>query len=151
ELADSRTRKPGQPIVALGHPRGLQYSVVSGVLSGQRDLEGMSMLQLAIPIETGNSGGPVLDMRGRVHGIVTMKSQVTPNLGFAVPSNALKPLLAKPNPVPMSRWLTIGRPDKSEWQTVFGNGWRQRAGRIIADGAGTGFGGRTLCLTQQPV
>jgi regulator of sirC expression with transglutaminase-like and TPR domain len=148
ELGDSGTLKPGQPIVALGHPRGLKYSVVSGVLSGQRDLDGMSMLQLAIPIETGNSGGPVLDMRGRVHGIVTMKA-VTPNLGFAVPSNALKPLLAKPNPVPMSRWLTIGRLDKAEWRTVFGNGWRQRAGRIIADGAGTGFGGRTLCLAQQ--
>jgi serine protease Do len=151
ELGDSGTLKPGQPIVALGHPRGLKYSVVSGVLSGQRDLEGMSMLQLAIPIETGNSGGPVLDMRGRVHGIVTMKALVTPNLGFAVPSNALKPLLAKPNSVPMSRWLTIGRLDKSEWQTVFGGGWRQRAGRIIADGTGSGFGGRTLCLAQQPL
>jgi len=151
ELADSALLKPGQAIVALGHPRGLKYSVVSGVLSGQRDVEGMSMLQLAIPIEPGNSGGPVLDMRGRVQGIVTMKSLVTPNLGFAVPSNALKPLLAKPNPVPMSRWLTIGRLDKSEWHTVFGGGWRQRAGRIIADGPGTGFGGRTLCLAQQPL
>jgi regulator of sirC expression with transglutaminase-like and TPR domain len=150
ELGDSALLKPGQPIVALGHPRGLKYSVVSGVLSGQRDMEGMSMLQLAIPIEQGNSGGPVLDMRGRVHGIVSMKA-LTPNLGFAVPINALKPLLAKPNPVPMSRWLTIGRLDKSEWQTVFGGGWRQRAGRIIGDGPGTGFGGRTLCLAQQPL
>ena len=75
------------------------------------------MLQIAIPIEQGNSGGPVLDMQGRVVGIVTMKSLVTANLGFAVPVNALKPLLEKPNPVPMERWLTIGVLDKSEWKT----------------------------------
>jgi regulator of sirC expression with transglutaminase-like and TPR domain len=150
-LADSNTLKPGQAIVVLGHPRGLKYSVVSGVLSGRRDVEGMSMLQLAIPIEPGNSGGPVLDHFGRVHGIVTMKSLVTPNLGFAVPSNALKPLLAKPNTIPMSRWLTIGTLDKSEWQPKMGARWRQRAGRIIADGLGTGFGGRTLCLWQKPL
>jgi regulator of sirC expression with transglutaminase-like and TPR domain len=150
-LADSNALKTGQPIVALGHPRGLKYSVVSGVLSGKRDVEGMSMLQLAIPIEPGNSGGPVLDLHGRVHGIVTMKSLVTPNLGFAVPSNALKPLLAKPNTIPMSRWLTIGTLDKSEWQPRMGARWRQRAGRIIADGLGTGFGGRTLCLWQKPL
>ena len=151
ELADSTALKPGQAIVALGHPRGLKYSVVSGVLSGRRQVEGMAMLQLAIPIEAGNSGGPVLDMQGRVRGIVTMKSLVTPNLGFAVPSNALKPLLAKPNPIPMSRWLTIGRLDKAEWKTLYGGGWRQRAGRILAESMGSGFGGRALCFWQQPV
>jgi regulator of sirC expression with transglutaminase-like and TPR domain len=150
ELADSGALKAGQPIVALGHPRGLEHSVVSGVLSGRRDLDGVSMLQLAIPIEQGNSGGPVLDLQGRVHGIVTMKSLVTANLGFAVPSNALKPLLQKPNPIPMERWLTIGALDKTEWQTLLGARWRQRAGRIIAEGQGSGFGGRTLCLWQRP-
>lgn len=150
-LADSGTLKDGQAIVVLGHPRGLKNSVVSGVLSGRREVESMPMLQLAIPIEQGNSGGPVLDMQGQVHGIVTMKSLVTANLGFAVPSNALKPLLAKPNPIPMSRWLTIGALDQRDWQTVFGGRWRQRAGRIIADGVGSSFGGRTLCLSKLPL
>lgn len=148
-LGDPKKVKTGQPIVALGHPRGLEYSVVSGVLSGQRDVEGMSMLQLAMPIEQGNSGGPVVDMDGKVIGLVTMKSLVTANLGFAVPSTALKPLMDRPNPIPMERWLTIGQLDKSEWKMIYGTGWRQRAGRIIADGAGSGFGGRTLCLSQR--
>ena len=44
------------------------------------------MIQLAIAVEPGNSGGPVLDMQGRVQGIVTLKSLVTENLGFAVAS-----------------------------------------------------------------
>jgi serine protease Do len=134
----------------LGHPRGLEYSVVSGVLSGKRDLDGVSMLQLAIPIEQGNSGGPVLDGEGNVLGIVTMKSLLTPTLGFAVPSDALQPLLKRPNSVPMDQWLTLGTLDRSEWKTLYGGRWRQRAGRILADGSGSGFGGRTLCYAERP-
>ncbi len=148
-LGDSHALRVGQPIVAIGHPQGLEYSVVAGVLSGTRDLEGVTMLQLAIPIEQGNSGGPVLDANGRVVGIVTMKSLVTANLGFAVPVHALKQIFDRPNPVAMDQWLTIGALDKTEWKTLYGARWRQRAGRILADGAGTGFGGRTLCLSER--
>ena len=86
------------------------------------------MLQFAIPVEPGNSGGPVLDLAGRVHGVMTLKSAVTANLGLAMPINALKPLLEKPNPVPMERWLTIGRLDPKVWSTVFGGRWTQHAG-----------------------
>lgn len=148
-LGDSNKLPQGQAIVALGHPLGLEYSVVAGVISGKRDMDGVSMLQLAIPIEQGNSGGPVLDMQGRVVGIVTMKSLVTANLGFAVPVNALKQIHARPNPVTMEQWLTIGALDKTEWKTLYGARWRQRAGRILVDGAGAGFGGRTLCLSER--
>jgi regulator of sirC expression with transglutaminase-like and TPR domain len=148
-LGDDRKLKPGEPLVVLGHPRGLEHSVVAGVLSGRRDVEGHSMLQLAVPIEEGNSGGPVLDRDGRVVGIVTMKSAVTNNLGFAMPISALRQLLERPNPVPMEQWLTIGALDKAEWRPLFGGRWRQRAGRIIADGVGNGFGGRTVCLSQR--
>ncbi len=150
-LGDDRKLKNGEPLVALGHPRGLEHSVVSGVLSGRRNVDGMAMLQLAIPIEAGNSGGPVLDRKGRVVGIVTLRSQVTDNLGFAVPVSALKPLLDRPNPVPIEQWLTIGALDKAEWKVLFGGRWRQRAGRIIADGMGGGFGGRTICVSQRDV
>jgi regulator of sirC expression with transglutaminase-like and TPR domain len=138
----------GEPIVAMGNPHGLRHSVVSGVVSGTREIDGRQMLQLAMPIEPGNSGGPVLDMQGRVRGIVTMKSLVTENLGFAVDVNSLKPLLEKPNPIPISRWLTIGALDGDDWQTLLGAAWRQRSGRIAVTGAGKGFGGRSLCIWQ---
>ena len=108
----------GEPVVVMGNPQGLKHSVVSGVLSGTREIDGRNMMQLAIPVEPGNSGGPVLDMQGRVLGIVTMKSLVTENLGFAVSVSDLKPLLDKPNPVPIDRWLTIGAIDRAQWEAA---------------------------------
>jgi regulator of sirC expression with transglutaminase-like and TPR domain/S1-C subfamily serine protease len=149
ELGDSATLKDGQAVIAMGNPQGLKHSVVAGVVSGRREMEGRPMIQLAIPIEPGNSGGPLLDMQGRVHGLLTIKSLVTANLGFAVAINSLKPLLKKPNPVAMSAWLTIGALDREEWEPKLGGQWRQRAGRIIAEGIGKGFGGRTLCLSAR--
>lgn len=151
ELGDSASLKDGQAVVAIGNPQGLRHSVVAGVVSGKRELEGRSMIQLAIPIEPGNSGGPLLDMQGRVHGILTIKSLVTDNLGFAVAINALKPLLKKPSPVPMAAWLTIGMLDPDDWEPLKGGRWRQRAGRILADGVGEGLGRRSLCLSRRPV
>ena len=101
-VGDSNTVKDGNPVVVMGNPHGLEHSIVSGIISGRREIEGRDMLQLAVPIEPGNSGGPVLDMQGTVHGIVTMKSAVKQNLGFAVATNDLKLLLDKPNPVPIN-------------------------------------------------
>jgi regulator of sirC expression with transglutaminase-like and TPR domain len=148
-LGDSDKVKDGQPVVALGNPRGLTHSVVAGVISARPKIEGRSMIQLAIPIEPGNSGGPLLDLQGRVQGIVTLKSLVSANLGFAATVNNLKPLLAKPNPVPISAWLTIGQLDRDDWQVTGAAHWHQRAGRIQAEGAGGGFAARSLCLSKR--
>jgi regulator of sirC expression with transglutaminase-like and TPR domain len=149
-LGDSDSLQEGEPVVAIGNPLGLERSVVSGVLSGKREVEGRPMLQLAMPIERGNSGGPLLDLQGRVIGLITLKSAKTENLGFAAPINQLKPLLARPNPIPMEKWLTIGVLDPAEWTPLPGGRWRQRAGRILADGRGTGLGARALCLSTTP-
>jgi regulator of sirC expression with transglutaminase-like and TPR domain/S1-C subfamily serine protease len=149
-FGDPKALVDGQEVVAVGNPHGLERSVVAGRVSGQREIDGRSMIQLAIPIEPGNSGGPLLDRQGRVHGVLTMKSLVTPSLGFAVAADRLAPLLADPNPVSMERWLTIGSLDQREWTPVGGARWRQRAGRITVAGAGSGFGGRTLCLAVEP-
>src|SRR3954469_12926107 len=107
KLGESAEVKQGASVVAMGNPRGLTHSVVQGVVSAFRDFENGRMIQLAIPIEPGNSGGPLLDERGHVVGILEMKSAVTENIGFATPIDALKILLEKPNPVPMDRWITL--------------------------------------------
>ena len=138
----------GREVVAMGHPKGLKNSVFSGVVSGHQEVDGLRMLQLAMPIEQGLSGGPVVDRQGMVVGIVTMKSVVAENVGFALPVQLLRVLITEPNPVPMARWRTIGALDPRQWQPLFGADWRQRAGRVIVNGAGNSFGGRTLCLRQ---
>lgn len=146
-LGDSKTLKDGQAIVALGNPKGLKHSIVSGIVSGTREIDGRTMIQIAMPVEPGNSGGPLVDLFGRVHGIITLKSLVTDNLGFAGSINELKPLIAKPNPVPMAAWVTIGALDADDWKIELGSRWSQRAGRIKVEGTGSGFGGRSYCVS----
>lgn len=151
-LGDSAALVQGERLVAMGNPEGLEFSVVEGVVSALRevDIEGVPMLQVALPIERGNSGGPVLNGMGEVVGVLTLKSLKTDNLGFAMPVNALKGLIEQPNPVPMERWLTIGVLDKRQWEVLMGARWSQRAGVLKAEGLGEGFGGRSLCLFQEP-
>lgn len=149
-LGDSDRLAVGADVVALGNPLGLENSIVAGVLSARRPVEDVEMLQLAIPIEPGNSGGPVLDRAGRVQGIVNAKSLLTRNLGFATPINLLKPLIEQPNPVPYARWIRSSALDPQEWEPHLGAHWRQRAGRIRVEGAGSGFGGRSYLIRQNP-
>ena len=150
-LGDSDQLAQGSAVVAMGNPLGMQHSIVQGVVSARRDFEGVEMIQLAIPIEPGNSGGPLVDMQARVHGLLTFKSALTANLGFAMPVNELKKLINKPNPVPMTRWLTIAALNAKEWEPLMGARWRQRGGRMQVEGASKGFGGRSLCLSHKTV
>lgn len=148
-LGDSEKVRQGESVVAMGAPEGLGFSIVQGVLSATREIDGNDMLQVAIPIEKGNSGGPLLNTQGQVIGLLTLKHIKTDNLGFAMPVNALKELIEKPNPVPMSRWLTIGVLNPKQWKLHLGSQWTQHAGVIHTDLPGSGFGGRALCLSTQ--
>ncbi len=148
-LGDSSRVRQGESVVAMGAPEGLGFSIVQGVLSATREIDGNEMLQVAIPIEKGNSGGPLLNTQGQVIGLLTLKHIKTDNLGFAMPVNALKELIKKPNPVPMSRWLTIGALNPKLWRTHLGAQWTQHAGVIHVDQPGNGFGGRALCLSSK--
>ena len=151
DLADDSGSEQGMRVLAFGNPLGLQNSVVEGIISAKRKVDGREMLQLAMPIEPGNSGGPVIDLAGRVHGIVNMKSAIDDNLGFAIPIRRLVELRNNPNPVAFDRWVRIGSIDEQQWQPLFGANWQQRGGGISASGLGDGFGGRSLLLSRQAV
>lgn len=160
-LGDSDGIAQGDLVLGFGAPQGLGFSVVPGAISAIRKLEPgfagegetpeFPMLQLAMPIEQGNSGGPVVNLKGEVLGVVTLRHRITENLGFAVPANDLKALLEKPNPVPMARWTTIGTLDPRQWTSVMGADWSQRGGVITGRHPGEGFGGRALCLSSLEV
>ena len=150
-LGDSEGAVVGTAVSSLGHPLGFRASVARGVIASRRELGGQPFLQLAMPIEPGNSGGPILDAEGRVLGVVTIKSG--DSVGFAIPSNDVAKLLAvavtpagRARAIPLARWATIGALDPARWRIVGeGGSWRQRAGRLVATGAGSGVGGRMFC------
>jgi regulator of sirC expression with transglutaminase-like and TPR domain len=51
----------------------------------------------------------------------------------------------------MARWVTLGKLNDADWQPVMGARWRRRGTRIVAQGQGDGFGGRSLLLSQSEV
>jgi len=92
----------GQQAIAIGSPLGdLTGSVTSGIISAlgrQIDAEGETLdnlIQTDTPINPGNSGGPLLDAGGSVIGINTAVSTGAQNIGFAIPIDIAKPLLAQ--------------------------------------------------------
>lgn len=76
----------GQKIIVIGSPQGLENTVSDGILSGIREYDSVSYLQITAPISPGSSGGPVLDNRGNVIGIATFQLKKGQNLNFAVSS-----------------------------------------------------------------
>ena len=94
---NSDNLRQGQLVVALGSPLGLQNSLTQGVLSAttrQLDPESpMVYIQTDAPINRGNSGGPLLDIEGRIAGINTLilsQSGGNEGIGFAIPANLAK-------------------------------------------------------------
>ncbi len=79
--------KIGTPVMDLGSPLGLTGTVSVGVVSAYRSMFGSDYLQFSAAISPGNSGGPVVDSRGRVVGIATGKivAQGADGLAFAIP------------------------------------------------------------------
>jgi hypothetical protein len=89
----------GDNVVVIGSPLGLEGTVSSGIVSAFRDeTPNGRMIQTNAPVSHGNSGGPLLDMRGKVVGVIS--SGVNPeegqNLNFAIPSDEVKRLLSTP-------------------------------------------------------
>ncbi|MCS7002651.1 MAG: trypsin-like peptidase domain-containing protein [Dehalococcoidia bacterium] len=95
-LADSDSVRPGEPVAAIGSPVGLSYSITQGIVSGiDRDAQGSGsrplrgLIQTDAAINPGNSGGPLLNARGEVIGMNTLRRTDVDGVGFAVPSNAI--------------------------------------------------------------
>lgn len=97
-LGDSGALKPGQRLFAIGAPYGLEHSLTAGVVSALRtnDRPGLMpkhLVQTDVPLNQGNSGGPLFNERGEVVGIASfMLSQSGGSVGlnFAVPSNTVR-------------------------------------------------------------
>jgi serine protease Do len=96
-LAETRPAQPGELVIAIGSPDGLQGSVTMGIVSSvwrQPDPSvPMVYIQTDAPINPGNSGGPLIDLDGNVIGLNTFifsRSGGSEGLGFAVPARIVR-------------------------------------------------------------
>ena len=87
----------GEDVFAIGTPEdiSLGQSVTKGIVSGKRKFEDKIYIQTDVTINSGNSGGPLLNEKGQVVGMVTMKlvGDGVEGLGFCVPSNQIMEIL----------------------------------------------------------
>ena len=92
-----RKQQVGQKVYAIGHPKGLKWSMSSGIIShvNRGNMTGglNGFIQIDAPINGGCSGGPVFDMNGDVIGIVSYGIRSSDGLAFIVPVKYLKSLL----------------------------------------------------------
>jgi putative serine protease PepD len=105
ELGDSDVLEVGDGVVAIGSPFGLEGSVTSGIVSAlHRNMtspNGFSIndsIQTDAAINHGNSGGPLLDLEGKVVGVnaqIESDSGGNDGVGFAIPSSTVRTIVPK--------------------------------------------------------
>lgn len=95
----------GEEILAIGHPKGLERTLSTGVVSGIRRNNETTVYQITAPISPGSSGGPILNAQGEIIGLATFFAQGGQNLNFAIPAAYIAELMGKPG---ASRTLSSG-------------------------------------------
>jgi serine protease Do len=85
--AEDPQLKVGNPIMAIGSPAGLENTVTSGIVSatGRRFLQMGDAVQVDVPVNPGNSGGPLLDSAGQLVGVVFAGIEQFEGINFVIP------------------------------------------------------------------
>lgn len=97
EMGSSKEMRPGDWVMAIGNPFGLEHTVTVGVVSAVgRAIGGgpyAKFIQTDASINPGNSGGPLFNLKGEVIGINTMIYAAGQGIGFAIPVDLAKSLI----------------------------------------------------------
>lgn len=107
KFGDSNSVKAGEPVYAIGNPIGYEFerTVTSGIISAKsrtikfiednKEILMSDLIQTDATINPGNSGGPLINQKGEVIGINSLKIETAEGIGFAVPVNVIKPIIEK--------------------------------------------------------
>ncbi|SPQ98800.1 unnamed protein product (mitochondrion) [Plasmodiophora brassicae] len=102
QFANSDAVRPGQIVLTIGSPLLLHTTVTHGIISAvQRQSAELGLskshrtdyIQTDAPINSGNSGGALVDLNGRLVGITTMKAPFAAGIGFAIPTNTVRAII----------------------------------------------------------
>lgn len=98
-LGDSDKMRVGDWVLAIGNPFGLAHTVTQGIISATGRVIGTgpydNFLQTDAPVNPGNSGGPLVNLKGEVVGITTAIVATGQGIGFAIPSNMAKNVVSQ--------------------------------------------------------
>jgi len=166
-FGDSDEIRAGQMVLAFGSPLGLQNSVSLGIVSAvARQLEPespMVYIQTDAPINSGNSGGPLVDVRGRLVGVNTLilsGAAGTSAPGFAAPSNIVRTVFEQIRRTGRVRRGEIGVRAQTVTPTMAaGLGLKRDQGAVLSDvapgspgdRAGLSVGDVVLTLDGKPI
>lgn len=95
-LGDSDDVEIGEKVIAIGNPLGLSFSVSDGIVSAihREGANGLKVyIQTNADLNPGNSGGPLIDVNGRVIGLNNFKVSEAEGLGFALESNYIREIV----------------------------------------------------------
>jgi serine protease Do len=138
EMGDSDKLKIGQWVVAIGSPFGLERTVTAGIVSAKGRVIGSGpyddFIQTDASINPGNSGGPLLNMRGEVIGINTAIVASGQGIGFAIPVNLAKGIIAqlKSQGEVVRGWLGVAIQDVNKDMADY-YGLEGKGGVLVAD------------------
>jgi len=137
-FGDSDALKVGQWVVAIGNPFGLEQTVTAGIVSAKGRVIGSGpyddFIQTDASINPGNSGGPLLNMKGEVIGINTAIVAGGQGIGFAIPVNLAKNIIAqiKSTGEVTRGWLGVGIQDISEEVAEY-YGIKEKKGVLVTE------------------
>ena len=98
-LGSSKDLRVGEWVAAIGSPFGLEYTVTAGIVSAKGRVIGSGpyddFIQTDASINPGNSGGPLINMQGEVVGINTMIIAGGQGIGFAIPVDQARGIIAQ--------------------------------------------------------
>ncbi len=163
-FGDSDKMRPGDWVIAIGNPFGLDHTVTAGIISAKGRVIGAgpydNFLQTDASINPGNSGGPLLNLKGEVIGINTAIVASGQGIGFAIPSNMAKQVIEQLKKYKKVKrgWLGVTIQDV-DMNTAKALGLKEPKGALVAsvlkgepaDKAGIKVGDVIIAVNDKPV